>query len=132
MVSLFSISLRYSLWFLLMAFSFLFCSWGYYIQGVSYQGRHGRFLAGKAAIVPLLPSPLSNSQNLAKDQALTALPPMVALHIKTCFLNWLWQIEICKLEFVWRWLWNLSFINQFIKKLRILASTASDRNCTRY
>ena len=29
-------------------------------------------------------------------------------------------------------LWNLSFINQFLKKLHILASTASDRNCTRY
>ena len=27
-------------------------------------------------------------------------------HIETYFLNWLWQIEICKLEFVWRWFWN--------------------------
>ena len=47
------------------------------------QGRHGRFLAGKAtysggqfaAAMPL-PRPLFNSQNLAKDQALTALPPV--------------------------------------------------------
>ena len=39
------------------------------------QGRHGRFLAGKAAIVvATLPAPLSNSQNLAKEQALAALP----------------------------------------------------------
>ena len=27
-------------------------------------------------------------------------------HIETNFLNWLWQIEICKLEFVWRRFWN--------------------------
>jgi hypothetical protein len=40
------------------------------------QVRHGRFLAG----APLLPPPhLSNSQNLAKDQALAALPPVAAL-----------------------------------------------------
>ena len=24
-------------------------------------------------------------------------------HIETYFMNWLWQIEICMLEFVWRW-----------------------------
>ena len=43
-----------------------------------------RFLADKAAIVVAtspLPPPLSNSQNLAKDQALTALPPVAALKI---------------------------------------------------
>ena len=49
------------------------------------KGRHGTFLAGKAATVaaalpvPLLLHPLSNSQNLAKDQALAALPPVAAL-----------------------------------------------------
>ena len=51
------------------------------------QGRHGRFLADKAAIMAAtspahrhaLPLPLSNSQNLAKDQALVALPPVAAL-----------------------------------------------------
>jgi hypothetical protein len=39
------------------------------------QGRQGRFLAGKAAIVAVL----SNYQNLGKDQALPALPPVAAL-----------------------------------------------------
>ena len=56
------------------------------------QGRHGRFLAGKDAIVeatslplPLLssllppPPPFSVLQNLVKDQALVALPPVAAL-----------------------------------------------------
>ena len=27
-------------------------------------------------------------------------------HIEVFFLNWLWQIEICKLDFVWRWFWH--------------------------
>ena len=44
------------------------------------QGSHGRFLAGKAAIVVATsPPPLSNSQNLGKDQALPSLPPVAAL-----------------------------------------------------
>ena len=46
------------------------------------QGRHSRFLAGKAATVlvtSLTLRPLSNSQNLVKDQALPALPPVGAL-----------------------------------------------------
>ena len=46
------------------------------------QGRHSRFLAGKAATVlvtSLTLRPLSNSQNLVKDQALPALHPVAAL-----------------------------------------------------
>ena len=27
-------------------------------------------------------------------------------HIETYFMNWIWEIEICKLEFVWRCFWN--------------------------
>ena len=27
-------------------------------------------------------------------------------HIEVFFLNWLWQIEICKLDFLWRWFWH--------------------------
>ena len=27
-------------------------------------------------------------------------------HFGMFLLNWLWQIEICKLDFVWRWIWN--------------------------
>ena len=27
-------------------------------------------------------------------------------YIETYFRNWLWEIEIHKLEFVWRWFWN--------------------------
>ena len=27
-------------------------------------------------------------------------------HIETYFMNWIWQIEICKLNFIWRWFWN--------------------------
>ena len=46
------------------------------------QGRHGRFLAGKATIhsggqFNGAPPPLSNSQNLGKDQALPPVEPLV-------------------------------------------------------
>ena len=30
-------------------------------------------------------------------------------HIEMYFLNWLWQIEICKSDFVRRWFWNAEF-----------------------
>ena len=46
------------------------------------QGRHSRFLAGKAVTVSatsLALRPFSNSQNLVKEQALTALPPVADL-----------------------------------------------------
>ena len=49
------------------------------------QGHHGRFLAGKDAIVAATSParrhcrPFSISQNLAKDQAYAALPPVAAL-----------------------------------------------------
>ena len=45
-------------------------------------GRHGRFFAGKDAIIagaPPLPLQYSMSQNPAKDQALAVLSPVVAL-----------------------------------------------------
>ena len=46
----------------------------------SYQGCHGRFLAGKDAIVVAIsPLPFSISQNPAKDQVLAALHPVAAL-----------------------------------------------------
>jgi hypothetical protein len=44
------------------------------------QGRHGRFLAGKAALVALLlPPPFFISQNPAMAQALAALPLVAVL-----------------------------------------------------
>ena len=36
--------------------------------------------------LPQLPPPLSNSQNLAKDQALAALPPVAAMKIILSYL----------------------------------------------
>ena len=53
-------------------------------KSITFTVRGGFFtfwliLAHSAPPLPLLPPPLSNSQNLAKDQALAALPPVVAL-----------------------------------------------------
>ena len=43
-------------------------------------------------------------------------------HIEMFLLNWLWQIEICKLDFVWRYLyipevWKFAFHQPVFKKL---------------
>ena len=27
-------------------------------------------------------------------------------HIETCFMNWLWKIDIYQLYIIWRWSWN--------------------------
>ena len=50
------------------------------------------------------------------------------------FLNWLWKIEICKLEFVWRWFWYpeityFEFHQPVFKKI-ISADLNIDLNCT--
>ena len=45
-----------------------------------------------------------NEINRSKKLRISDWKYMVS-HIKTCRLNWFWQIEICKLEFVWRWFW---------------------------
>ena len=56
----------------------------YFEIWIDFQGRHSSFLTGKDAIVA--PTPLfSISQNPAKDQALAALPPVVALCIRIMF-----------------------------------------------
>ena len=50
------------------------------------------------------------------------------------FFNWLWQIERCKLKFVWRWFWHSEIMEfEFQKPVfkEILASTASDRKSSK-
>ena len=55
--------------------------------------------------------------------------------ILKCILRIDWQIEICKLESVWRWFWNpevwiFEFHQPVSKKWYRLTSTASDRKGT--
>ena len=52
------------------------------------QGCHGRFLAGKDAIVAVTSPalPFSIFQNPGKDQALVALPPVAALNHALLYL----------------------------------------------
>ena len=56
------------------------------IHLMSNKGHNSRFLAGTVATLPVhydcsaAAPPLSNSQNLAKDQVLATLPPVATLH----------------------------------------------------
>ena len=35
-------------------------------------------------------------------------------HIEMTLMNWLWRIEICKLNLVWRWFWNAEIRNAWV------------------
>ena len=37
---------------------------------------------------------------------------------EVCFLNWLWKIEICTSDFVWRWFWNTKITYIYFKALQ--------------
>ena len=38
-------------------------------------------------------------------------------HFEMDFMNWLWQIKICKLDLVWRWFWNAEIGNFWVPQL---------------
>ena len=69
-------------------------------------GRQGRHSGGHFTGAPLLPPPFSISQNPAKDQALAALPPVVALYPKLYipstlnidFIQWHTQLIVCAVK----------------------------------
>ena len=35
-------------------------------------------------------------------------------HMEMDFMNWLWRIKICKLDWVWRWFWNTEIGNFWV------------------
>ena len=38
-------------------------------------------------------------------------------HFEMDFMNWLWQIKICKFDLVWRWFWNTEIGNFWVPQL---------------
>ena len=54
----------------------------------------------------IMTSGRSRSFNKAINQTAEIKSLYRVFHIEVFFLNWLWQIEICKLDFVWRWFWH--------------------------
>ena len=38
-------------------------------------------------------------------------------HFEMDFMNWLWQIKICKFDLLWRWFWNTEIGNFWVPQL---------------